>query len=258
MVPALLPPPAPFKLFVLAAGVAEVRPLQFVSAIAVARGARYLALGVLAIYYGDAALELMRTRGRDVGALAGRRSSCSAAGAVVASRQTTERAEAAWHRVTVELSIVIPLRDEEPNVAPLHEELTRVLGSMGRPVRGDPASTTAARTARSRALRRHPGRRSAACACIRFTRNFGQTAAFAAGFAARARRVHRHLRRRPAERPGRHPAPARRWPRTHDIVCGWRRDRKDDFLTRHLPSVVANWLIGAGQRRPRCTTTAAR
>ena len=66
MVPALLPPPAPFKLFVLAAGVAGVRPLQFVAAIAVARGARYLAIGVLTIYYGDAALELMRTRGRDV------------------------------------------------------------------------------------------------------------------------------------------------------------------------------------------------
>jgi membrane protein YqaA with SNARE-associated domain len=66
MVPALLPPPAPFKLFVLMAGIAEVRPLQFVLAIAIARGARYLALGVLAIYYGDAALELMRTRGREV------------------------------------------------------------------------------------------------------------------------------------------------------------------------------------------------
>lgn len=63
MVPALLPPPAPFKLFVLAAGLAEVRPLPFITAIAVARGARYLALGVLAIYYGDAALELMRTKG---------------------------------------------------------------------------------------------------------------------------------------------------------------------------------------------------
>ncbi len=60
MVPALLPPPAPFKLFVLAAGVAHVRPLQFVAAIAIARGARYLALGVLAICYGDVALELMR------------------------------------------------------------------------------------------------------------------------------------------------------------------------------------------------------
>jgi membrane protein YqaA with SNARE-associated domain len=66
IVPALLPPPAPFKLFVLMAGVANVRPLQFVLAIAVARGARYLALGFLTVRYGDAALELMRTSGRDV------------------------------------------------------------------------------------------------------------------------------------------------------------------------------------------------
>ena len=63
MVPALLPPPAPFKVFVLAAGLAGVRPLTFVTAIGVARIIRYVALGVLAIYYGDAALELMRTKG---------------------------------------------------------------------------------------------------------------------------------------------------------------------------------------------------
>lgn len=66
MIPALLPPPAPFKLFVLAAGVARVSPAQFVIALTVARGARYVALGVLAIYYGDTALELMRTHGRIV------------------------------------------------------------------------------------------------------------------------------------------------------------------------------------------------
>ena len=66
MVPALLPPPAPFKLFVLLAGVAEVRSLQFVTAIAIARGARYLALGYLAVRYGDLAMNIMSTRGRDV------------------------------------------------------------------------------------------------------------------------------------------------------------------------------------------------
>jgi len=63
IVPALLPPPSPFKLFVLAAGLAEVRPLSFVTAVAAARGVRYLALGMLAIYYGDAAVELMKTKG---------------------------------------------------------------------------------------------------------------------------------------------------------------------------------------------------
>lgn len=66
MIPALLPPPAPFKVFVLGAGLAGVRPLPFVTAIAIARGARYVALGLLAVYFGDAALELMRTRGREV------------------------------------------------------------------------------------------------------------------------------------------------------------------------------------------------
>ena len=66
MVPALLPPPAPFKLFVLMAGVAGVRPLPFALGIGVARGARYLALGTLAILYGDVALEVMRTHGRQV------------------------------------------------------------------------------------------------------------------------------------------------------------------------------------------------
>ena len=67
MVPALLPPPAPFKLFVLMAGIAGVPPLKFVAAIGVARGLRYVALGMLAVWYGDLALEYMRTHGRTVG-----------------------------------------------------------------------------------------------------------------------------------------------------------------------------------------------
>jgi membrane protein YqaA with SNARE-associated domain len=66
MVPALLPPPAPFKLFVLLAGVAGVPPLKFVAAISIARGLRYLILGMLAIWYGDLALEYMRAHGRGV------------------------------------------------------------------------------------------------------------------------------------------------------------------------------------------------
>ena len=66
VIPALLPPPAPFKLFVLMAGVAEVPRMKFVLSIAGARGLRYVILGWLAIWYGDAALELMRTHGREV------------------------------------------------------------------------------------------------------------------------------------------------------------------------------------------------
>lgn len=66
IVPALLPPPAPFKLFVLMAGVAGVRPVPFVVAVSLARGARYFALGILAVLYGDLAMAVMRTRGRQV------------------------------------------------------------------------------------------------------------------------------------------------------------------------------------------------
>ena len=66
MVPALLPPPAPFKLFVLTAGVAHVRPLHFVIALAIARGVRYFGLGTLAYLYGERALALMQEHGRDV------------------------------------------------------------------------------------------------------------------------------------------------------------------------------------------------
>ena len=66
VIPALLPPPSPFKVFVLMAGVAGVRPVPFVTAVVLARGARYLAIGTLAILYGDVALEVLRTRGREV------------------------------------------------------------------------------------------------------------------------------------------------------------------------------------------------
>ena len=66
VIPALLPPPSPFKVFVLMAGIAGVRPLPFVTAVVLARGARYLAIGTLAILYGDVALEVLRTRGREV------------------------------------------------------------------------------------------------------------------------------------------------------------------------------------------------
>jgi membrane protein YqaA with SNARE-associated domain len=59
LVPSLLPPPAPFKIFVLLAGVAHIDVRKFVLAIALGRGVRYLALGLLAIRYGDRALAYM-------------------------------------------------------------------------------------------------------------------------------------------------------------------------------------------------------
>jgi membrane protein YqaA with SNARE-associated domain len=64
IVPALLPPPAPFKMFVLLAGVAGVPPLKFTLATLVGRGARYFAIGFLTLWYGEAAIAFLKTHGR--------------------------------------------------------------------------------------------------------------------------------------------------------------------------------------------------
>lgn len=67
VVPALLPPPTPFKLFVLLAGAARVSPWKFGAAIALGRGIRYFGQGYLAVIYGEAAVELVREHGATVG-----------------------------------------------------------------------------------------------------------------------------------------------------------------------------------------------
>jgi len=66
LVPSLLPPPAPFKLFVLLAGVVGISRGRFDAAIAIGRGARYVALGILAVRYGEAALRYVRENGARV------------------------------------------------------------------------------------------------------------------------------------------------------------------------------------------------
>jgi membrane protein YqaA with SNARE-associated domain len=58
-VPAILPPPTPFKLVILTAGVAQVRPLEFIFAVALGRGVRFFGKGLLAVMYGEAALEYL-------------------------------------------------------------------------------------------------------------------------------------------------------------------------------------------------------
>lgn len=66
LIPSLLPPPAPFKIFVLLSGVAGIKPSRFVLAIAVGRGARYFIAGMLAVWYGDQAIDFIRDNGRTV------------------------------------------------------------------------------------------------------------------------------------------------------------------------------------------------
>ena len=64
LVPSLLPPPSPFKIFVLLAGVAGVSVSRFIVAVALGRSLRYLAEGLLAVWYGDRAIEFLNAHAR--------------------------------------------------------------------------------------------------------------------------------------------------------------------------------------------------
>jgi LPXTG-motif cell wall-anchored protein len=67
IVPALLPPPAPFKIFVLLAGVAAIPVWQFTTAIFIARFVRYTGEGLLAYYYGDQAGAFIKDHATEAG-----------------------------------------------------------------------------------------------------------------------------------------------------------------------------------------------
>ena len=140
-----------------------------------------------------------------------------------------------------ELSVVVPLYNEEPNVIGLHREMTAALHTWGRPyelILVDDGSTDGTFD-RLRELHATDPR----LRVIRLRRNFGQTAAFAAGFAhARGRLIATadgDLQNDPADLP----AMVDLLGDDYDIVCGWRRHRKDPWMTRRLPSRLANWLI---------------
>jgi membrane protein YqaA with SNARE-associated domain len=67
IVPALLPPPAPFKIFILLAGVAQVPVWQFVAAVGIARFVRYAGEGLLAAFYGKAAIAFVTANATIIG-----------------------------------------------------------------------------------------------------------------------------------------------------------------------------------------------
>jgi len=67
VVPALLPPPVPFKVFVVLAGAANVATWRFVVAIVIGRGIRYFGQGYLAVLYGEQALDYMQAHGAAIG-----------------------------------------------------------------------------------------------------------------------------------------------------------------------------------------------
>lgn len=144
--------------------------------------------------------------------------------------------------MTPDLSVVIPVYNEEANLEALHREFTDVLSAWGRAYEiilvddgsqdGSFAKMAAIQSADPRVR------------VIQFRRNFGQTAAFAAGFAA-ARGALIATSDGDLQNDARDvPAMIDRLEREAlDIVCGWRKDRKDAWLNRRLPSQLANRLI---------------
>src|SRR5262245_60091111 len=138
----------------------------------------------------------------------------------------------------IELSVVIPIRDEAASLEELHRELSATLGAWGRSyeiIVVDDGSTDESFEilARLQAV-------DAQVRAIRFRRNFGQTVACAAGLEhARGRFIvtsDGDLQNDPRDIP----ALVEELERGADVVCGWRKDRQDPFFSRRLPSMMAN------------------
>ncbi len=138
------------------------------------------------------------------------------------------------------LSIVIPLFNEEQNVPLLAQEIRRTLDIRGVPyevVAVDDGSTDGT-WAHLEKIRAQDSR----WVLVGLRRNFGQTAAMSAGF-DHARgdvivTLDGDLQNDPADIPR-----LLDLAKDHDVVSGWRKNRQDPFLSRRLPSILANWLI---------------
>lgn len=143
----------------------------------------------------------------------------------------------------IELSVVIPIRNEAPSLPELYREFTETLAAWGRPyelILVDDGSTDDSFEIMARIQST-----DARVRVLRLRRNFGQTAAFAAGFDyARGRLIvtsDGDLQNDPHDIP----AMVEKIDAGYDIVCGWRKDRKDAFFSRRVPSTIANGLISA-------------
>jgi glycosyltransferase involved in cell wall biosynthesis len=138
------------------------------------------------------------------------------------------------------LSVVIPVYNEEENVQPLYEGLKGVLDPLGQEYEllfVDDGSTDQTLSILERI--QAPDNR---VIVLSLRRNFGQTAAFAAGFDFSRGDVvvtmDGDLQNDPADIPKLLGLMG-----DNDLVSGWRKKRKDPFFSRRLPSIMANWLI---------------
>ena len=141
----------------------------------------------------------------------------------------------------IALSIVVPVYNEEENVDELHAELTTAAAALGRSyevVVVDDGSTDDTYAKLKRLAAGDPRLK-----VIHFGRNFGQTAAMAAGFDYAEGAVVVPLDGDLQNDPADIALLLNKLDEGYDVVSGWRKDRKDNFL-RRIPSRLANWLIG--------------
>ena len=145
---------------------------------------------------------------------------------------------------TLDLSIVLPVYNEAGNLATLHAELSTVLSGLGRSyeiVAVDDGSTDDSLQVLRRLQADDPHLR-----IVRFRRNFGQTAAFAAGFDHARGAIVVTLDADGQNDPADIPRLLQVMEEgDYDIVSGWRQNRQEPFLTRKLPSMIANRLIAS-------------
>jgi glycosyltransferase involved in cell wall biosynthesis len=139
------------------------------------------------------------------------------------------------------LSIVIPVHNEEHSILPLYDRLTAVLEAVHKPyeiIFVDDASTD-----RSFDLLANLVETDGRLKVIRLRRNFGQTAALAAGFDESQGNIVISLDGDLQHAPEDIPALLEKIDEGYDIASGWRKNRLDNAMTRKLPSRIANWMM---------------
>ena len=142
----------------------------------------------------------------------------------------------------MDLSIVVPLYNEVESVDALYREVTASAEELGLEYElllVDDGSGDGTRE-KLRALCARDPRVKA----VFFRRNYGQTAALQAGFDQARGRVVITLDGDLQNDPRDFGLLLRHIDEGYDVVCGWRRDRKDKMISRRIPSLAANWLIG--------------
>jgi len=142
---------------------------------------------------------------------------------------------------TLDLSVVVPLFNEAGTIEELHRRLTAVLFLIGVPseiVYVDDGSTDGTSEALEELAARYSHVR-----VVPLARNYGQTAALAAGFDAAAGEVIVAMDGDLQHAPEEIPKLLAKLDEGYDIVSGWREQRVDNFLTRRMPSRIANWLM---------------